>query len=97
MSTYYELFDFRFGNVMEHFAEERDAWDALRHMAMEFGIEEIRDIGLSNTRDGKSTLIAMDDDLVQRVAHQLDREPVGGETRRCGGASFSHELRPPLP
>lgn len=81
MSTYYELFDFRSGNVMEHFAEERDAWDALRHMAMEFGIEEIRDIGLSYTHDGASTLIAMDDDLVQRVAHQLKLEPVGGETR----------------
>jgi hypothetical protein len=82
MSTYYELFDFRSGNVMEHFGEERDAWNALRQMAMQFGIEEIRDIGLSYTHNGKSTLIAMDDDLVQRVTHQLDLEPVGGETPR---------------
>ena len=81
MSTYYELFDFRSGNVMEHFPEERDAWDALRQLAIEFGIGEIRDIGLSYTHDGESVLIAMDDDLVQRVAHELTLQAVGGEPR----------------
>ena len=82
MSTYYELFDFRSGNVMEHFTEERDAWDALRQMATEFGIDEIRDIGLSYNHDDESVLIAMDDDLVQRVAHELSLEAVASESRR---------------
>ena len=61
---------------MEHFPEERDAWDALRQLAIEFGIGEIRD-----THDGESVLIALDDDLVQRVAHELTLQPVGGEPR----------------
>jgi hypothetical protein len=82
MSTYYELFDFRSGNVMEHFAQERDAWDALRQMAMEFGIEKLHDIGLSYTHDDEPVLIAMDDDLVQRVAHELNLEALASESRR---------------
>lgn len=82
MSTYYELFDFRSGNVMEHFAEEREAWDALRQMVVEFGIEEIRDIGLSFTHDDESILIAMDDDLVQRVSRELSLATVSSEARR---------------
>jgi hypothetical protein len=82
MSSYYELFDFRSGNVMENFAEERDAWDALRQMAMEFGIDELHDLGLSYTHDGESTLIAMDDDLVRRVLQELSPEAVAGESRR---------------
>ena len=82
MGSYYELFDFRSGNVMEHFAHERDAWEALRQMAIEFGIEELHDLGLSHTHDGESTLIAMDDDLVRRVARELSPEAVVGEFRR---------------
>ena len=82
MSTYYELFDFRSGNVMEHFAQERDAWDALRQMAMEFGIEEIYDIGLSYNDDDESVLIAIDDVLVQRLAHELSPEALPSESGR---------------
>lgn len=51
-------------------------------MAVEFGMDEIRDIGLSYTHDGESVLIAMDDDLVQRVAHELNLQPVGSAPRR---------------
>lgn len=75
MNSIYELFDFRSGNVMEHFAHERDAWDALRKMAMEFGIDELHDLGLSFTHDGESTLIAMEDELVRRVERELSRVP----------------------
>jgi hypothetical protein len=75
MNSFYELYDFRSGNVMEHFAQERDAWDALREMAMEFGIDEMHDLGLSFTNDGKTTLIAMEGDLVQRVERELSQVP----------------------
>ena len=76
MSSFYELFDFRSGKVMEHFDQEREAWDALRQMAMEFGFDELRDIGLSYTHDGESTLIAMDDDLIRRVLRELSPQEV---------------------
>lgn len=81
MSTYYELFDFRSGNVMEHFDQEREAWHALRQMAIEFGIDELRDIGLSYTHDGQSTLVAMDDDLVRRVLRELSPQEVVAASR----------------
>jgi hypothetical protein len=82
MSSFYVLFDFRSGNGMESFAEERDAWDALRQMAMELGVDEVYDLGLSYTHDGVSTLIAMEDELVRRVLQQLSPEAVAGKSRR---------------
>jgi hypothetical protein len=54
MNTFYVLFDFRSGNVMESFVRERDPWDALRQMAIEFDIDELHDLGLSYTHDGES-------------------------------------------
>ena len=82
MRSFYELFDLRSGNVMEHFAHERDAWAALRQLAMEYGLEELNGLALSQTQNGRSTLIAMEDDLVLRVARELSPETVASESRR---------------
>jgi hypothetical protein len=82
MSSYVELWCFRSGNMVATFASEREAWDWLQQVAMEFGLEELHDLGLSYTHEGESVLIAMDDDLVQRVAHELSLETVASESRR---------------
>jgi hypothetical protein len=74
MAAYYELFDLRSANVMEHFVSEREAWDALRHMALEYGVEELNGLALSQTENDRSTLIAMEDQLVRRVARQMEQE-----------------------
>jgi hypothetical protein len=67
---------------MEHFAHERDAWAALRQLAVKHGLEEINGLALSQTQNGRSTLIAMEDDLVLRVARELSSETVVSESRR---------------
>lgn len=82
MDEYVELYDLRSGNLMANFDDEREAWEKLRQMAEEFGLEEIEGLGLSQFRDGQDTLIAMEDDLVQRVAHELGLEAVASESRR---------------
>jgi hypothetical protein len=71
MDSYVELFDLRSGNVAANYADEAEAWAALRQAAIEFGLEEIEGYGLSQVRDGHDTLIAMEDDLVQRVAREV--------------------------
>lgn len=80
--SYVELFDLRSGNVAANYTDENEAWAALRQTAIEFGLEEFEGYGLSQTRDGKDTLIAMEDDLVQRVARELNLEAVASESRR---------------
>jgi hypothetical protein len=82
--SYVELFEIRSGNVAANYADENDAWAALRQAAMEHGLEEIEGCGLSQAQDGHDTLIAMDDDLVQRVAHELslEQEAAASESRR---------------
>jgi hypothetical protein len=82
MDDYVELYDLRSGNLMANFDDEREAWEELRHMAVKFGLEQIEGLGLSQVRDGQDTLIAMEDDLVQRVARELSLEPVASESRR---------------
>ncbi|MBA2597222.1 MAG: hypothetical protein H0V00_11430 [Chloroflexia bacterium] len=69
-----ELFDLRTANVVANYTDENEAWAALRQAALEFGLEEIEGYGLSQVRDGHEMLIAMDDDLVQRVARELTPE-----------------------
>lgn len=76
------LFDLKSGNVMEDFASESDAWDALREMADDHGLEAIEDLSLLLMRDGQPTLIAMEDDLVRRVARELSQAAVSSELRR---------------
>lgn len=81
MSTSIILLDLPSGNVMTDFATEREAWDALRGWARDEG-EAIADLSLMSVQDGETTVIAMEDDLVQRVARHLELEPVGGEILR---------------
>ncbi|MGH2616903.1 MAG: hypothetical protein ACRDJC_16850 [Thermomicrobiales bacterium] len=82
MRSYVELFDLRSANVVANYADENEAWAALRQAAMEFGLEEIEGLGLSQVQDGHETLIAMEDELVRRVAHELNLEAVASESRR---------------
>ena len=82
MRSYVELFDLRSGNVAANYANEDEAWAALRQAAREFGLKELEGYGLSQVQDGQDTLIAMEDDLVQRVAHELSLEVVASESRR---------------
>ena len=81
MNSYGELFDLRSGNVAANYANENAAWAALRHAALEFGLEEIEGLGLSQFRDGQDTLIAMEDDLVRRVTRKLGPEPGASDIR----------------
>jgi hypothetical protein len=75
MRSYVELFDLRSRNVVANNADESEAWEALCRAAVEFGLEEIEGLGLSQMRDGHETLIAMEDDLVRRVERELSRVP----------------------
>jgi hypothetical protein len=82
MAAYYELFDLRSANVMEHFATEREAWNALRQLAQEYGLEELEGLALSQSLDGQDSLIAMEDDIVRRVADALP--PTDGDSIKTG-------------
>lgn len=82
MRSYVELFDLRTANVVANYADENEAWAALHQAAIEFGLEELEGYGLSQIRAGQDSLIAMEDDLVQRVAHELSLEAVASESSR---------------
>jgi hypothetical protein len=68
MIVFFELFDLVSGNVIEDFATEEAAIDALRAAEREHGPEAIGDIALLRFDNGHPTLIAMEGDLVERVA-----------------------------
>jgi hypothetical protein len=76
------LFDLLSGNVITDYACESDAWTALREIAEDDGLEAIADLSLMRMRDGHPTLIAMEDELVRRVAHGMRQETLLNETRR---------------
>lgn len=82
MGSYVEVFDLRSGNVAANYVDENEAWAALRQTAVEFGLEALEGYGLSQVRDDQDTLIAMEDDLVQRVAGELSLEAVASESCR---------------
>lgn len=71
MRTIYQLFDLLSGNVIAAYAQECDAWDDLRHMATTYGLAELHGLGLLQMQDGQLTLVAMEDELVRRVARHL--------------------------
>jgi hypothetical protein len=76
------LYDLLSGNIITSFATEPDAWDALRRWASDDRLESIHDLALSSLQGDCETPIAMDDDLVQRVARDLQAAPgVEGEGR----------------
>lgn len=83
MHSYVELFDLRTANVVANYANENEAWAALRQAALEFGLEEIEGYGLSQVRDGHEALIAMEDDLVRRVARDLGDADGGNSGKRA--------------
>lgn len=68
------LWDLPSGNVVTDFANERVAWAALRDWAREDGLDAIQGLSLMRIQDGEPTLIAMEDDLVRRVAQELRPE-----------------------
>ncbi len=67
----YLLFCLRSGNVITDFASERDAWDALLSWARDDGLDALAGLSLMRIQDGDPTRIAMEDELVCRVAGEL--------------------------
>jgi len=65
------LFCLQSGNVITDFASERDAWDALLSWARDDGLDALAGLFLMRIQDGDPTRIAMDDELVRRVAAEL--------------------------
>lgn len=79
MDVFYELFDLATGNVIDDFATEDDALDALRDAEQEHGPHAISDVALLRYDDGHPTLVAMEHDLIARVT-----ESVSGQRLRVG-------------
>jgi hypothetical protein len=79
MTIFYELFDLATGNVIDDFAAEEDALEALRTAECEHGLAAISDVALLRYKDGHPTLVAMERDLVARVS-----ESVAAEQLRVG-------------
>lgn len=63
MDTFYQLFDLESGNLIAEFAQEHEAWDALRTLEP----DELSRLGLVRMDGEDVTLVAMDDELVRRV------------------------------
>lgn len=75
--SYVELVDFRSGNVLASFPDECEALNWLRNTALEYGLAELEDLGLTQMRDGQPAFVIMDNDLVRLVAAQLDEAGSG--------------------
>jgi len=73
MNPSFVLFDLLSGNVITDFASESDAWDSLCRDASEAGLESIENLSLLRIQDGHPTLVAMEDELVRRVAHEMSQ------------------------
>ena len=80
MKTSIILWDLPSGNVVTDFPSEHDAWEALRSWARDEGLEAIEGLSLMRVQDGDPILIAMDDDLVRRVAGEL--HPTDGDAAK---------------
>ena len=63
MDTCFQLFDLKSGNLIADFAQEHEAWDALRSLDP----DEVHRLGLVRMDDEDVTLVAMEDELVRRV------------------------------
>ena len=79
MNVFFEVFDLESGNLIEDFATEEEALEALRSAERDHGPEAISDIALLRFDDGHPTLFAMDGELVERV-----RQPVANRRVRVG-------------
>jgi hypothetical protein len=67
----WELFDTESGNVIEDFATEQDALDALIDVVSQHGGAAIETFALTHMDSGKPTLIAMQDELVRRIEREM--------------------------
>ena len=67
----HELFDLESGNVIEDYEAECDAIYALIDVVSRHGSEAIETFALTRVDSGKPTLIAMQDELVQRVEREM--------------------------
>lgn len=76
------LLDLPSGNVITDFASERDAWDALLSWARDDGLDAIAGLSLMRIQDGDPTRIAMEDELVRRVADELGEVGDGASEKR---------------
>ena len=65
------LLDLPSGNVITDLASERDAWDALLRWARDDGLDALAGLSLMRIQDGAPTRIAMEAELVRRVAGEL--------------------------
>lgn len=71
LDAYFELFDLESGNVIEDYARESDAIDALIQVVSNNGSQAIETFALAHVTNGKPVLIAMQADLVLRVEREM--------------------------
>lgn len=72
MKVFFELFDLETGNVIEDFETEQDAMDALIAAEREHGSQAIKNVALLRFDNGHPALVAMEQDLVDRVMTSLN-------------------------
>ena len=73
MRFYFEIFDLVSGNVVDIYANEREAVDALLEVARVQGVVEIERFALTHEQGSNSRLIAMQDDLVRLITREMVR------------------------
>ncbi len=73
LDAYFELFDLESGNVIEDYARESDAIDALVQVVVNHGSQAIETFALTHVVNGKPVLIAMQDELVLRVERKMEQ------------------------
>jgi hypothetical protein len=82
MDSCFELFDLQSGNVFDVFHHEYAALDALIDIEREHGEEAVRRFALLRCGE-KSSLVAMEDALVELVASQIQRVSMNPESGPC--------------
>ena len=68
MSIYFELLDRASGTMLKDYGTEADALEDLRAFGREHGQDHLRGLALLRVADDRPLLVAMDDDLITRVA-----------------------------
>jgi hypothetical protein len=68
MSTYFELLDRASGTMLKDYDTEAEALDDLRAFGREHGQAQLQGLALLRISDDRPVLVAMDDDLITRVA-----------------------------
>jgi hypothetical protein len=68
MSTYFELLDRASGTMLKDYDTEADALEDLRAFGLEHGQAQLQGLALLRVSDDRPVLVAMEADLVARVA-----------------------------